>query len=132
MKPHDRTQSFFGRWLRPLLVGAAVGILCCILLLMLMAAAVQTVDVPRGAAVPLAIAAAAVAAFAAGLTAALLAKQRGLLLGAVSGLVLFLLILLAGFIRFTAVDAGTALLKLAVLVVTGALGGVLGVNRRRR
>ncbi len=132
MNAHDRTQSFFGRWLRPLLIGVAVGILCCTLLLLLMAALIQRVDVPRGAALPLAVGAAAVGAFAAGLTAALVSGQRGLALGAVSGFMLFLLVLLAGLARYAAVDGPTALLKAVALVVAGAIGGVLGVNRRRR
>ncbi|MBQ5840407.1 MAG: TIGR04086 family membrane protein [Clostridia bacterium] len=132
MNTHDRTQSFFGRLIRPLLIGVAVGILVCTLLLLLMAAVIQRVDVPLGAALPLAVGAAAVGAFAGGLTAALISRQRGLLLGAVSGLVLFLLVLLAGLARYAAVDGSTALLKAVVLMVAGAVGGVLGVNRRRR
>ena len=132
MNTRDRSQSFFGRFIRPLLIGVAVGILVCTLLLLLMAAVIQRVDVPRGAALPLAVVAAAVGAFAGGLTAALISRQRGLLLGAISGLVLFLLVLLAGLARYAAVDGPTALLKAVVLVVAGAVGGVLGVNRRRR
>ena len=132
MKAHDRNQSLFSLWVRPILLGVAVGVLCCTLLLLLMALVVQTVDVPRGAALPMAIAAAAVGAFAAGLTAALISRRRGLLLGAVSGLVLFLVVLLAGFARYTAVDGGTAIIKLLGLMAAGGLGGVLGVNRRRR
>ena len=72
MNTHDRTQSFFGRLIRPLLIGVAVGILVCTLLLLLMAAVIQRVDVPLGAALPLAVGAAAVGAFAGGLTAALI------------------------------------------------------------
>jgi putative membrane protein (TIGR04086 family) len=130
MNTHDRTQSFFGRRIRPLLFGVAVGIVVCTLLLMLMAAVIQRVDIPAGAALPLAVGAAAAGAFLAGLTAALVAGQRGLLMGAVSGLLLYLPMLVAGLARYSAVDGGASLLKLAVLVAAGAVGGVLGVNRR--
>ncbi len=132
MKTHDRSQTFFGCWVRPLLIGTAVGIVTCTLLLVIMAAVIQRVDIPRGMTQPLAISAAAVGSLTAGLTAAMLAGRRGLLLGAVTGLVLFLLVLLAGIARYTAVDGATSLLKLAVLTGAGAVGGVLGVNRRRR
>ena len=37
MRAHDRTPSFFRCWLRPVLVGVAVGLIGCIGLLMLMA-----------------------------------------------------------------------------------------------
>lgn len=131
MRAHNRTPSFFTRWLRPLLVGTAVGTLGCMALLMLMALVIQKVDVPRSAVLPLAIAAAAVGAFLAGLVAAAMAKQKGLLLGIACGLTLFLLILLAGFARYAGVDGGNAAVKLAVLLLAGGIGGVLGVNMRK-
>lgn len=99
---------------------------------MLAALLVQAVDVPRAAIMPLAIAAAAIGAFLAGLTAAAVAGQRGLLFGAVCGLLLWLLILLAGVARYTGVSGGNALIKLAALVLSGSIGGVLGVNLRKR
>ncbi len=132
MRAHDRTPTFFHRWLRPVLVGVAVGLIGCIALLMLMALIVQSVDVPRAAILPLAIIAAAIGAFLAGLTAAAIAKQKGLLLGAVCGLVLWLLILLAGVARYEGVSGGNAVVKLAALVLSGGIGGVLGVNLRKR
>ncbi len=131
MESRDRTPSFARQWLRPLLVGTAIGVIVCVAALLLMAALVRTVDVPRAAVLPLAIAAAAAGAFAGGLAAAAAAGQRGLAVGALCGLVLYLLILLAGFIRYSGVSGGTAVLKLAVLIVAGGLGGVLGVNCRR-
>ena len=132
MRAQDRTPSFFRCWLRPVLVGVAVGLIGCIGALMLMALIVRSVDVPRAAILPLAIVAAAVGAFLAGLTAAAIAKQKGLLLGAVCGLVLWLLILLAGFTRYAGVSGGSTAIKLAALVLSGGIGGVLGVNLRRR
>ena len=132
MRAQDRTSSFFCRWLRPVLVGVAVGLIGCVGCLMLAALLVRSVDVPRAAILPLAIAAAAIGAFLAGLTAAVVAGQRGLLLGAVCGLLLWLVILLAGVARYTGVSGGTALIKLAALVLAGGIGGVLGVNMRKR
>ena len=132
MRAQDRNPSFFRRWLRPAMVGVAVGLIGCVGCLMLAALLVQTVDVPRAAILPLAITAAAIGAFLAGLTAAVVAGQRGLLLGAVCGLLMWLLILLAGVARYTGVSGGSALIKLAALVLAGGIGGVLGVNMRKR
>jgi putative membrane protein (TIGR04086 family) len=78
------------------------------------------------------MAAAAIGAFLAGLTAAAVARQNGLLLGAVCGLLLFLLILVAGVARYAGVSGTHALLKFVVLLVCGSIGGVLGVNMRKR
>ena len=77
-------------------------------------------------------AAGAAGAFAAGLTAAAITGRRGLPVGAVCGLVLFLLILIAGFIRYSGVGGGYALIKLAALLVSGSLGGALGMNLRKK
>lgn len=123
--------SFFRQWIRPLLFGLAVGVIVCVGVLMLIAALIQTVDVPRAATLPLAIAAAAIGAFCAGLTAALIGKNRGLILGAVNGAVLFVLILSAGFIRYAGVDGTVALIKFAVLTAAGGIGGFVGVSRYR-
>ena len=62
MESRDRTPSFSRQWLRPLLVGTAIGVIVCVAALLLMAALVRTVDVPRAAVLPLAIAAAAAGA----------------------------------------------------------------------
>ncbi len=131
MRAHDRTPSFFRCWLRPALVGVAVGLIGCVGSLMLAALLVQSVDVPRAVILPLAIAAAAIGAFLAGLTAAAVSGQRGLLFGAICGLLLWLLILLAGVARYAEVSGGNTLIKLAVLVLAGSVGGVLGVNMRK-
>lgn len=132
MRAQDRTSSFFRCWLRPVLVGVAVGLIACIGLLMLMALVVQSVDVPRSAIWPLALAAAALGALLAGMTAAAVAGQKGLLLGAVCGLILWLLILFAGVARYEGVSGGNTAIKAATLLLSGGIGGVLGVNMRKR
>ena len=123
--------SFLRCWLRPVLLGLCVGVLCGTLLLLLMALAIRSVDVPRAMVSPMAITAAAVAAFSAGLTAALSARKNGLILGVLCGLLLFFLLLIAGLARATGLSGQQTVIKLAVLTVAGALGGVLGVRRRR-
>ncbi len=122
--------SAFEQWVKPVLIGLAVGVLCCILLLLAMAATVQTVDVPRRVTMPLAVSAGALGAFFAGLTAARISRRRGLLLGALCGLLLFLMILAAGFARYSGVSGGYAMVKMAVLMLCGAAGGFIGVGKR--
>lgn len=132
MSGRNTSPSIFERWVRPVLIGLAVGVICCILLLMLMAAVVQSVDVPRCATMPMAVIAAAAGAFTAGLTAAAITGRRGLPVGAVCGLTLFLLILIAGFVRYSGVGGGYALIKLAVLLASGSAGGLLGMGIRKK
>ena len=117
--------------LRPILLGLCVGVVCCTLLLLLAAWGFRTVDVPLGAVTPVAVIAAALSALLGGFVAAKAAGCRGLLMGGGCGLTLFLLILLIGLIRGN-VEVGYAVIKLAALTLSGAIGGVLGVNRKRR
>lgn len=116
--------------LRPILIGLCVGVVSCTLLLLLAAFLFRSVDVPLGASAPVAIAAAALSALVGGWTAARAARSRGLLIGGLCGLLLFLIILLCGLFR-GGVNSGYAVVKLAALTLCGAIGGVLGVNRKR-
>ena len=62
------------RFLRPVIIGAVVGALCCTLLLAVMAAIVASQDIPKAAITPMAIVAAAAGAFFGGFAAARIAK----------------------------------------------------------
>ena len=105
------------RFLRPVIIGAVVGALCCTLLLAVMAAIVASQDIPKAAITPMAIVAAA---------------EKGLLIGGACGLLLFILVALAGFAFLKEIRGAYILVKLAVMLVLSALGGVIGVNLRKR
>lgn len=131
MKPRENSASLWQNLLRPLALSLCVGVVCCTLCLLLAAMLVNTIDVPQEAIAPLAVCAAGMGAFAAGLTAGLVTGCRGLVWGSVCGAVLYLVLLLSGLIRTGGVDGGYALIKLAVLTLCGAVGGLLAVNRKR-
>lgn len=101
------------------------------LLLLLMAAVIAAVDVPKAAITPLAVVASAVGAFVGGIVAAKIAKEKGLLFGAACGLILFVLVLVAGFAVLKEVRGSFAVAKLFILIGCGAIGGILGVNSRK-
>lgn len=119
-------------WIRPVLTGTAAGALACALLLLAFAAVMSVRDVPQGAVTPLALTAAAAGAFAGGFVCARKARARGLAFGALCGLVLYLLTMLAGFAALQDMRGLFALLKLLLMVFCGAAGGVAGINFRRR
>ena len=123
-------QPLFAR-LRPLLIGLCVGVLCGTLLLLISALLIRSVDIPIGAATPLAVTAAAGGAFAGGWTAARIAGCRGLVWGVLCGGLLTLILLLAGLVRAGGIDPGFAAVKTAVLTLSGGLGGILGVGKTR-
>ena len=132
MKSRSEDTAMVKRFVRPILIGACVGAVCCLLVLLLLAAVLAATDVPKAAITPLAVVAAAVGAFIGGIVAARMAREKGLLLGAACGLVLFLLVLIAGFAVLKDIRGSYAVIKLLVLIACGSVGGILGVNARKR
>lgn len=61
-----------------------------------------------------------------------ISREKGLMLGAVCGLLLYLLVMLAGFAVLREIRGAYAVVKLAVMIGCAALGGVLGVNMGKR
>ena len=130
MHTHNSTPSRLSPWLRPVLMGVCVGVVSTTLLLLLFAFLLFRTSLPASTATPMAVAALGLGGFLGGLAAGLNGRQRGLLLGAVCGTLLYLILLLAGLACGGELASGYALLKWAVLTVCSAAGGVLGVNRR--
>lgn len=132
VKTHKEDSAMVKRILRPLIAGVVVGALCCVLVLVVMAAIMAAKDIPKVAVTPMAVVAAAFGAFIGGMAAAKISKEKGLLYGAGCGLLLFLLVMIAGFAVLRDVRGTLLIVKLAVLVGCGAVGGIVGVNMKRR
>ena len=132
MKSRKEDTAMVKKLLRPVLIGTGVGAICCLVVLLLLATIMATKDVPKAAITPMAVVAAAVGAFIGGIVSARIAKEKGLLFGAACGLVLYLLVMIAGFSVLKDIRGGYAFIKLAVLIVCAAIGGIVGVNAKKR
>ena len=117
---------------RSLGIGTGVGMIVCFLILLVTAAVMTTGVIPPTAVTPVAMAVAAVSAFVGGWVTARISRERGLLYGAASGLVLCLLIVLVGIVVLQEVRGSLLLIKFALTIGFGALGGVFGVNTKKR
>ncbi len=124
--------STAARILRPLGMGLGIGVIVCAIVLLIAAAIMTTGILPASAVTPVALAAAAIGAFISGFVAARLSRERGLLYGAGVGLLLFLLITIAGMLSLQELRGTMMLLRAALTIGFGALGGVLGVNVKTR
>ena len=120
------------RIIRPVLVGTLIGGAVCIALLALAAVVMTGVDIPKPVIIPLSLAIACVSAFIGGFSAAVIAGKTGWLVGILSGLLLFLLILVGGFVLLGEVRGSLVWIKLALLLAGGMIGGMIGVNLRKR
>lgn len=132
MKTRKEESALLMGFVRPTLIGVIVGGLCCLLVLLILAALLSAQNIPQVAVVPLASLATAAGALAGGFTAAKISGKNGWLIGGVTALLLFLLTMVSGFGLFGQLDGGFILIKLAVMLVCGMIGGILAVNLRKR
>ena len=132
MKTYHENGSLTRRILRSVAIGTVVGVVASVVVLLIMAAIMAAGVFPSRAVMPLAIGAAVFGALIGGLVAARVAGEKGLLYGAGSGLLLFLLTSAAGLSLFEDAGGMHLALKAALMLVAGAIGGIVGVNMRRR
>lgn len=118
---------------RAVVIGAVCGAVLCALLLCLCAFAfVSSRLFPQGVIFPLTLIISALGSLLSGIVTAKLQRKRGLLFGALAGLLLFLLFLLAGLLSFQEVLGAAAGTRVLVMVLCGAIGGLLVVNRKTK
>lgn len=130
MSTHHRIPTRLSLWLRPVLIGVCVGVVCTTLLLILCALLLYKLALPTTVVTPMALAALGLGGLAGGLAAGMSGKEKGLLIGGLCGVVLALLLLIGSIADGRGPTWGYAVLEWAVLTVCSAAGGVLGVNRR--
>lgn len=122
----------FSRWVRPVALSVLIGAVSCALVLLLMSVLLTTRNVPQFAVDPMAIFALAVGGFVSGFCCARITRENGLAFGALCGLALTALVLLASLAIKDNGFGIPALLKAAFIMLSAMLGGVLGVNAKRR
>ena len=120
------------RFIRPVTYGILFGAGACFLLLLIMSAVMGLRDIPQTAVSLIATLIFVLGGFVAGYVSAAFAREKGMLLGLCCGACPFVILSLASL----AVDGGgfgmVALTKLAAVLLAAALGGIIGVNRRKK
>ncbi len=118
--------------LYPILLGALIGSVGCLAVLLLLAIVAAGMDIPPVAVVPLATIGAAVGAFLGGLTSAKIAGRNGWLVGVITAGILFVMSMLAGGGLFSQMNMGFVGIKLLVMIACGMTGGILAVNSGKK
>lgn len=120
--------------IRAIVIGSVAGALICAVFLGISALVfVSAENIPQGVLSPLVIAVSVLSAFAAGYIAARISKKRGMLFGAASGILLFALFLFSGLaVSNKAVEPAQSGMRLLVMILSGAIGGVLAVSRKTK
>ncbi|MEH2934653.1 TIGR04086 family membrane protein [Acutalibacter sp. JLR.KK004] len=121
------------KFIRSILLSAgAIGGSSLVLLAIIAFIIARAGVLPQGSLPLITTAAACAAAFLGGLAAALAAKEKGLYLGLASGALLAVCISVASYFMAGEVFAISGAGKIAALLASGAIGGVLGANRKAK
>ena len=131
MSNRAQLQEGTRRGVRPITMGVLVGTVVCAVLLLVFSVVLASRSVPQGLIGPMAIFALSIGAFSSGFCSARIARAKGLLFGAACGVIITVLVMTASMIGGSELGI-PALLKTAFILFSSMIGGVLGVNARRR
>ncbi len=113
-------------------IGAGIGMIAAAMLIFLMAAALTIGDIPAMLISPATVVMLAFGGFCGGFAGARLSGEKGLLCGAVSGVIFFLAAWAAGGIFGVSGFGTAAVIKAAMIIIASSLGGIIGVNYIKR
>lgn len=99
-----------------------------VLSVVIIGAVIANADIPDNLVSVMSCLILAACAYSAGYTCARLRRHKGLLCGAICGLVIFIIMLSVGVLILNAEITPPLAVKLVILVTSGAIGGVRGVN----
>ena len=120
------------RFTRSVAISAAAGVMLSFLLLSAFAALMSVRDLPHSAVVPMSILAVAAGTILSGYCCARILRERGLLWGLCCGTLIFLLTLFCELMLLGQPIGILALYKDIIYAASGMIGGVLGVNKKRK
>ena len=113
-------------------VCAFIAILITVLIFIAISFIMTKIDVPKSITQVLSIAALALGAYFGGYICAKKYRKNGLIRGAACGLLVFIAVMIIGSLFAGSVISISSSTKLLIVIVTGAVGGAIGVNSKRR
>ena len=113
-------------------ISVLVGLLVCTLILMLFSLIISVKDVPEFVIRIMSVVAVSISAFVAGYVSAKLIKSKGMLVGLLNGVILFMLFYLTNLFLIKTEDFSALPIKVAIVLLSAGLGGVLAVNVKRK
>jgi putative membrane protein (TIGR04086 family) len=116
----------------PELFGILGAFIVSVLLLAVFSAIMAARDVPSSMIMPFACVSISLGSLCGGFMASRLYRSHGFLLGLVTGLLFYVILYMIGAIMHQADLNALLLLKIILSVLFGAVGGIIGVNFKRR
>lgn len=120
------------RFLKLVGIGAGLGILFAIVILVLLALFMTIRDIPHVMVEPLAVSAAALGGLLGGLVASKLIGEKGMIAGLCTGSVMLFPIMLFSLFIGSFGTGYSAVLKLVTILLAASVGGIMGVNIKKK
>lgn len=121
------------KYVKAILIGAGVGTLvCAILLLIITFVLTSTKSLPDSILSTVALVIGVFGAFTGGYVSVRIAKCRGMLLGAVCGILMFLIVFLVGISNSTDAVGIAAAIKGVAMTCASSIGGIFAVNKKQK
>lgn len=118
---------------KAVIIGSAASLVIILVILCLMTGVLLILPtIPKAALPYLVLAADAIGVLVGGYLSAALAGSKGLILGLLCGICVFLCQLVIGLLTFDASFDLITFIRLGVMAVCGMLGGIKGVNRKEK
>lgn len=111
-----------------ILLGLSVGIGSTAVLTLIFAAVITAAPASLRASGALATAALVLGSFLSGFFSAFKHRKKGMLTGAVTGLIYYIVLVALSLLLLRSVTSSSVFIKLAVITVSSSLGGIFGVN----
>lgn len=135
MSAADRSNESSGinmrRSLKPVALSVLSGVVVCVIILLLFSALISTQNIPHSMINPLATLAISIGAFVAGWLCVRVMREKGLIYGAICGVVMILILLIASAIAGSGLGM-PFLFKAVFALLCSMLGGVASVNKKQK
>jgi len=117
---------------KPIIWGVVSGLLSIFVAMLLMAFVITKIDFSESVSLTLATIAIVVGTFFSGFVSARLFKRRGLFVGLITGLLVFMLLVVISLALTSSSISTLFLIRLVMVAFSSSLGGIVGVNTVNR
>lgn len=116
------------RYIRPLMVGTITAVIVTAVVILISALFFVIRDMPKTAAMPIALVASGLGSLVGAVAGAKTMREQGIIIGSLIGFTMFAITLMVSLFASEGPLTAFTLLKFIVMTLSGALGGILGVN----
>lgn len=120
------------KYIKPVFTGVCFGLAISFVLLFLFSVIVSSANLPQSAIGIFSFVALVLGSFVAGFVSSRIVKKNGLIIGLITGAILFLILIVSSLFVVSESFSVTFLVKALAALLASGIGGILGVNYNRK